>query len=231
MTCRLCALEKGLRNSHIIPEFLYKPLYDDKHRAQRLFNTDDKPEYKRLRPLQKGLREKLLCSDCEQLLNDRYEKYFKKRWFDEKALPRKLNDGVTWKVRNLDYHKFKLFHLSVLFRASVSSLPEYQQVTLGPHEENIRKIIFNNTSCSDREYVILCHAITKSNSEIQYGLITNPFKLRQPTRHISYGFCFGGCIWYYIVDSRAISEYSSFMLNSKGDLCIMPISWEHFLGL
>jgi len=33
MVCRLCQKEKPLVQSHVIPEFLYRPLYDEKHRA------------------------------------------------------------------------------------------------------------------------------------------------------------------------------------------------------
>lgn len=32
MKCRLCEQNKDLRNSHIMPEFLYKPLYDSNNR-------------------------------------------------------------------------------------------------------------------------------------------------------------------------------------------------------
>lgn len=232
MKCRLCSLNKELQNSHIIPEFLYKPLYDDKHRAQQLLKIGGQQQgYKRRKPLQKGLREKLLCFDCEQLLNDRYEKYFKRRWFDEKALPRELDADRSIRLSGLDYGKFKLFHLSVLFRASVSSLPEFEQINLGPHEEFLRDILINGLPGPDRKYAVLCHALTKGSHEIQFGLITNPFKMRQPSGHTSYGFCFGGCVWYYIVDSREVATFSSFMLTSKGELGIMSMPWDNFLNL
>jgi hypothetical protein len=230
MTCRLCTLDKDLQSSHIIPEFLYKPLYDDKHRAQQLAKIGEQQKYKR-KFLQKGLREKLLCFDCEQLLNDRYEKYFKQLWFNEKVLPSKFDADTEIKINGLNYGKFKLFHLSILFRASVSSLPEFGQVTLGAHEKPVRDMLINELPDSDNKYPILCHALTKDNHEVQYGLITNPFKTRQPSGHTSYGFCFGGCVWYYIVDSREIAEFSSFMLTSKGELGIMPTHWEIFLNL
>ncbi len=32
MSCRLCKNDKPLQNSHVIPEFLYGPSYDAKHR-------------------------------------------------------------------------------------------------------------------------------------------------------------------------------------------------------
>ena len=64
MKCRLCLKEKPIQNSHIIPEFLYKPLYDNLHRFKSLSTLPEiKIEYK-----QKGIREKLLCRDCEQYI-------------------------------------------------------------------------------------------------------------------------------------------------------------------
>lgn len=231
MTCRLCTLHKELQNSHIIPEFLFKPLYDEKHRARQLSKINEqKRGYEGKKLIQKGLREKLLCFDCEQLLNNRYEKYFKEIWLDKKTLPNELNDTEI-KIIDLDYGKFKLFHLSILFRASVSCLPEFKQVSLGKHEEFIRGMIINDLPGSDRKYPVLCHALTKGNSEVQHGLITNPFKTRQPSGHISYGFCFGGCVWYYIVDSREVAEFSSFMLTTRGELGVMSTPWETFLNL
>jgi len=231
MVCKLCCKENELRNSHIIPEFFYVHLYDAKHRAQCMSSTGSKQDYKRRRPIQKGYREKLLCDDCEKLLNTRYENDYKKLWFDKDILPQTLIEGEQIILEGLDYHKFKQFHLSILFRASVSSLSEFQHVNLGPHEEELRKILIHDLPTSDQKYVILCHAITKNNLEIQYGLITSPFKTRQPNGYLSYGFCFGGCVWYYIVDSREVSDFSQFMLNSQGTLHIMSIPWEKFLRI
>jgi hypothetical protein len=231
MKCKLCNKDSDLRDSHIIPESLYKPLYDDKHRAIQISNPNGIGKKNKREFLQKGIREKLLCDDCEQLLNDRYEKYFKKLWFDDKVLPETMDEDSSIRLKHIDYHKFKLFHLSVLFRAAVSTLPQFQQVNLGPHENKLRDIIKNDTFVPDDKYVILCHTLTKNKSEIQYGLITNPFKLRQPNGYISYGFCFGGCVWYYVIDSRKTNLFTSFMLNSYGELGIMPMAWEKFMNL
>ncbi len=49
-----------MRASHIIPEFIYSPIYDDKHRMV-LLETDER--YASFQ--QKGIREHLLCQDCE----------------------------------------------------------------------------------------------------------------------------------------------------------------------
>ena len=50
-----------LCRSHIIPEFFFKPLYDEKGRYHQ-YSAD--PEQKTL-VHQKGLREYLFCRECE----------------------------------------------------------------------------------------------------------------------------------------------------------------------
>src|SRR6516225_11959807 len=66
--CALCREERPLRRSHVIPEFMFRPLYDKKHRFWGVSNIPTKPN----RIFQKGPREKLLCNECEQRLS-RYE--------------------------------------------------------------------------------------------------------------------------------------------------------------
>jgi hypothetical protein len=231
MTCKLCKLPRTLQESHIIPKFIYKPLRDDKNRMQRFSIIDsNEKKYKKRKPIQDGLKEHLLCIDCEQLLNDKYEKYFKTAWFDEKKCPETIpSEGI--KITGLNYSKFKLFHLSVLFRASVSSLPEFNEVNLGPHENTLREILLNDAHVPDTKYTVVCHAITKIDNQIHLGLITSPFRLRQPNGYNSYGFCFAGCVWYYVVDNRATSYFSDFMLRSNGELDILGIPWDDFLNL
>lgn len=65
MICRLCHKEAILENSHVIPEFMYSSLYDEKHRFQVLSTErEEKNSFE-----QKGIREALLCSDCENQLS------------------------------------------------------------------------------------------------------------------------------------------------------------------
>src|SRR5262249_44127067 len=68
--CALCHRTDPLCDSHVIPEFIYKPLYNNEHRmvGWRATEAGLKHEY-----VQKGLREQLLCATCEGLLNQKYE--------------------------------------------------------------------------------------------------------------------------------------------------------------
>jgi len=61
-TCALCLQTRALVNSHIIPEFFYRPLYDPK--THRYFQLSTEPGTRTVRR-PKGLYEKLLCSECD----------------------------------------------------------------------------------------------------------------------------------------------------------------------
>jgi hypothetical protein len=63
-TCALCLNDGILRASHIIPEFIDAPIYDDKHRMTLLETDDRNPSFE-----QKGIREQLLCPDRETKLS------------------------------------------------------------------------------------------------------------------------------------------------------------------
>lgn len=52
-----------------------------------------------------------------------------------------LTDGNVVFVSGLNYQLFKLFQLSVLRRAGVSSLQFFEKVQLGKHEEVLRKLL------------------------------------------------------------------------------------------
>lgn len=193
--CALCLQQAELRNSHIIPEFLYAALYDEKHRFHQISSDPDK----RNSYQQKGLREPLLCDACEQRLsvNERYASLF-------------LNGGIGIGIRqegdrlylsNLDYPKLKLFQLSILWRAGVSSLPAFSQVNLGPHAEWIRTMLVNGDPGCTSDYGCLMFALMLHQDQVQ-GLIVQPTWARLAGVR-AYRFVFGGLIFVYVVSSSA----------------------------
>ena len=114
MSCALCKSNAPLQNSHIIPEFFYTQVYDAIHRFQVIPTDLSKSE----KFEQKGVREKLLCKLCEQKIG-RWEKYTKETFGDGIGI--KIEQTrKTLKLSNLDYRKFRLFLLSLLWRMGVS---------------------------------------------------------------------------------------------------------------
>lgn len=134
--CALCLEPNSLKNSHIFPEYLYKSLYSE--RLHRFLAAPADPK-KQFSFLQRGLRELLLCGACETDLSV-FEGYF------EKVVLRNLLSAVEGphvdiKLTGLDYPKIRLFQLSLIWRASVSTLEAFSQVSLVEDRERLRRMI------------------------------------------------------------------------------------------
>jgi hypothetical protein len=153
MTCHLCQKECPLCKSHVISEFIYNPFYDANHRFIEVTDV----EKGKVRRGQTGYWERLLCSDCEQLLN-RFEKH-SRRLFTDPLLPYSHNSARIREFPRLDYRLLKLFFLSILWRASVSSLPTFEHVLLGPHEEHFRKMLLSEDAGTAEDYPTMFYII------------------------------------------------------------------------
>jgi len=214
MICRLCGQDKELANSHIIPEFMYRPLYDEKHKMITLSTNPNKDK-----PLQKGLREKLLCSGedgCEQKLGV-WESYASQVLFHMQLKHDKYDDAIV--VKDIDYTKFKLFQLSLLWRASISSLQHFSNVKLGPHEDKIRNMLINNDPGEPHKYG--CIMVLPTNLPKGFEqLIIMPGMMRHD-KHRCYYFFLNGYYWLYFVSSHTykIPVQKYFLLKQN----ILPI--------
>ena len=146
--CRLCLNDRTLCKSHIFPEYMYAHCYDDNH-SYIEFNAEDGRYNKRRR---KGIYEKLLCDDCEGIIQE-YEDYGKCVLYDDA----KLRIEATKKPycnENYDYRLFKLFVLSLLWRASVSTQDSFKLASLGKYEEELRVVLLNGLETPENNYPI-----------------------------------------------------------------------------
>lgn len=94
------------------------------------------------------------------------------------------DDGSVIKVGGIDYKIFKLFQLSILWRASISTRELFQYVNLGKHEEIIREMLLSEESGKEEKYGCIIK-IMYFNSMI---LSPNKSKING---HIFYKFSFG----------------------------------------
>ncbi len=144
MPCRLCLQDKPLRWSHIVPEFMYEPIYNPKHQIFAIKGET------RIRIQQKGARERLLCFNCEQQFS-RYENYAAPAFF-RRTFKDEEQQGRVVILRGLDYKLLKLFFLSVLWRFGVTSIDLLKGAMLGPHEERLRQMLINEDSGDELIY-------------------------------------------------------------------------------
>jgi hypothetical protein len=212
--CRLCLQQTTLRNSHILPEFFYLNLYDQLHRAVNV------PSNAKEKIIQKGLREYLLCQKCETKFS-KYERYASRLL---QGIPKFLKDpsGCFVYSDKVNYKNFKLFQLSLLWRASVSK--EFVQVNLGKHEEKVRRMLDEETPGSFLDYG--CWLVMYPNPKKIKRIIWSPATVKLDG-HNGYKFMIGDLMWYFFVTShKPKTEFRSFFLQESGLLRI----WLDFQG-
>jgi len=216
--CKLCKRRKVLCNSHIIPEFMWRQTYDENGRALSLNGGIGKK-----RPLQKGLREYMLCRACEDILQ-KDETWFSNYWFQEQPLPNPA-EGRYIELNGFDFDPFFRFHLSILWRAAVTTLDNYSAISLGPYEEKLRKLLHGELTHFRKEPSIYGVVLRRPQThELCQWMITDPVYSR--ISHVqTFTFVFGGCAWKYGISGHAVPFDESFQLKRPGKMVLPIVDW------
>jgi hypothetical protein len=216
MKCALCLRERDLCQSHIFPEFFYKPMYENR----RYFQISTDPS-KKITTRQKGIWETLLCKECEGRLS-RLEDYARRVMYDGIEIGITKHAGKIV-VHGLDYDRFKLFQMSLLWRAGVSKRPEFKNVSLGAHEERLRLRIFNTDPGKPHEYGCTIICMPSLQKEIT-GLIISPERVRTDGQWW-YRTMLGGMWWLFLVSGQrqGLAAHNIF-LTPDGK---MPVFFEN----
>jgi len=194
--CKLCLTETELCNSHIIPEFAYTRLYvpykgNDRRLLKLNFEKGAKLERTHYK---KGLREYLLCRKCEEKFSC-YETYVS--GLLKKLFSNQLDDMVDIKV---DYTKFKMFELSILWRCGITNISNYH-INLGEkHLEKLRQVLNNNSFVNFWQYGCF-KLLNFYNNEIVYDLILKTEGKKFNGLRV-YGIYFYGIQWTFFVGSE-----------------------------
>ncbi|MDP8240166.1 MAG: hypothetical protein P9X24_13840 [Candidatus Hatepunaea meridiana] len=213
----ICALHRApseLRRSHIVPEFLYKPLYDSKHRLNVL--STGRPPKRHFE--QKGIREKLLCDRCEAQFGV-YEDYARGVLFGGKEIEVSMANPRGFEF-HVDYRKFKLFELSILWRVGVTTTRFFNNIDLGDHAEQLRKILIGEQPGTTDEYgCILIWPVSHRDIVDQLVISMGMTKIEGvPCVRL----IMGGICWFYFLSKQAIDpRQSGLFLQEDGSLRIM----------
>jgi hypothetical protein len=216
MTCKLCRSEADLQNSHVISEFQYEPLYDEKHRFHVIsVNPEQKERFE-----QKGFREKLLCSACETKLS-RWEAYAKKVIFGEEAhLISRVGEFV--RVGGVSYREFKLYLLSLLWRMSISSLKYFSDVSLGPYEEKLRIRLFNEDPGLPTDYPCFITAVL-FQGRFESSWIIPPDRINYQGIHC-YRVLISGILYTFFITEKPLPfDAGQVAINEQGNF-LMAVS-------
>jgi hypothetical protein len=162
-----------------------------------------KVEDDRIRYLQKGLTEALLCFACEQKLGG-YEKYAAEVMTGRLG-HRFRRDGSRLLTGGIDYDRFKLFQMSILLRASISSLEFFRFVSLAPREEILRTMLVDEQPGRPDQFGCVVVCATDKGSDIS-DTFFNPEPFRWSGHRMTKLF-FAGAVWLFHCDQRAAPAY------------------------
>jgi len=214
--CKLCRKSAKLRYSHILPEFLFSSVYDDLHRTM-LVSSSEKEKL-----IQKGVREYLLCQECETKLSC-YEGYAIKVIKNIPNFEEDLSSSFIFS-NNIDYKLFKLFQLSILWRGSVSRNQMFANIKLGRHEERIRVMLDRENPGRATDYGCFIVRIPEPQKIHRIIMPAMPERL---FGHNGHRFMIGNLFWYFIVSSHSIQEaVRPMFLQETGVLRIWTAPWS-----
>ncbi len=119
--CKLCLEDKTLELSHSIPKSFFK-------------NIKEGGKLTIIRDKKKSIdgsfdpKEQMLCHACEQYLNNEYELYGQRILRDYSKFKKTPKHIV---IPSVNYEKFYLYFISILWRASLAQHEHYNTLSLG----------------------------------------------------------------------------------------------------
>lgn len=182
--CKLCLQQKPLlRKSHIIPDWMYFGLFDDKHKVAMvdIINSTSK------RPSTGIYDGGLFCQTCDNEVLGALEHYGKTILYSLDS----FRDFFSWEniidsgglrsamLDKVDYIKFKLFLLSLLYRMHLSNHPFFSQVDIGDsHAEFLREKIYANQKVAEDKYEVAIIGI-QHEPDLFTNIILTPKKIQR----------------------------------------------------
>ncbi len=212
--CRLCLQPGKLCNSHIIPEFLFVPLYDHNHRFYGLPGR----EGERIELFQKGAREKLLCKKCEADFSV-YENHARRVLYGGTEIS--IEDhGSGLHVGGIDYHKFKLFLMSLLWRLAVTTFPYLKGIDLRSDDsERLRTMLLAKDAGEPWQYGCMISGLLHEGRPLK-DLITSPARGEQIGLRF-YGIAIGGFVFTFFVSDQKVDLLVPGFLRQDGGLMVL----------
>jgi hypothetical protein len=244
--CKLCHETKILiKKSHIIPDFFYKELrlYNDKHQIHKI-EASEYIKSKKFKLTPTGDYEGgILCQECDNELIGQLEDYGRRVLFGNLRPTQaiKVNnyknqyDGLEFTIcESVDYMKFKLFLLSILYRECITSREIFKSAEIPSiHLETIRQMLLSGNPGKVNEYPIIILSYLNDET-MPRDLIFQPIKSITAERTLI-TFLIGGLVFiYYITNNYPdINEIKELSISPENKLTLLHFprgsAWDFVL--
>ena len=220
--CKLCGQLKLLVKSHIIARsfFLHSKGCSKHWSEARQHDSKD------VQIWQNGVwDDTIVCSTCEERMCewDSYGFQILGGPPGGDSFPKSESDIEAFVLKNVDYTKLKLFALSILWRASVSSQPFFARINLGPHEPIIGKMLLQGTPGPFNDYAVFISRLVDQ----KFPRIIFPPCHQRTQEGINFTLLFLPSIKIMVqVDRRPIpKQLQPAVFKSQRENLLLPMKW------
>lgn len=200
MQCQLCLEDQKLIKAHVIPEGFFRLLRVDEQPPQMLTNTPGR--FPKRAPI--GVYDKnILCADCEALFGawDAYAQKLLLTEFDEASYLSHRGQRIALRIAEFDYEVLKLFFVSLLWRATVSTCEFYSRVRTGPFEQILKERLLARDPGPPDEFAV---SLAKFEHPAGQGILDPHPERWSGVNYMR--FYLGGYVAYIKVDRRPPPE-------------------------
>jgi len=180
--CFYCLEEKELCDAHIIPVSFLGDVVEKGY--LEVSTNSERTKRSRIGPYD----QKILCAFCDGGIGI-YDDYAKKLLIDEIENYKAPNRPVYLVPKDrLDYTKLKKFFISLMFRASITSHPIFQQASLGKYTQAAIQMIRGDIPLQNEIFAVL---IFKNAPTVKYSDVISCVRTKLAKTY-AYKFHFSG---------------------------------------
>jgi len=164
----------------------------------------------------------LFCKKCDNEIIGKYEDHASKVIFGDGKKEIEIKEtkfGLL--IRGIDYTLFKLFQISLLWRAAISTRPEIKKNSLGPHSEKIREMIYTGNPGEVYEHGAVIYFFPQSSKGMKDLIVTPELSEKRIEGNRIFRAIFNGLFWTYFVSNH--SQYYTFKDHFLSKDGILPI--------
>ena len=199
---------------------MYKGLLDKNKKIveTNLFNFKEA----KYRPT--GIYDKnILCKECDTTIMGGLESYAAKILYDKKDLESTIEEDeniINLMFKGIEYRKFKLFLISILWRASISNQKMFEEIKLGTkYEEVVRKMIYENNP-GKRDDFSTCIFGLKSNENLVTLTIVAPRRMKADG-NTAYMFYINGLFYWFNISAHNMQDvFKRIPLDENNEMTI-----------
>ncbi len=178
----------------------------------------------------------ILCQNCDNVILGQNLEYYGSKIFIEKILCNNLKSTKYQKnevkfdtLSKIDYQKFKVYLLSILWRMSICNRSFFQDVDLGIHENKIRRMILNESPGKVEEYPFVLFDCNDEALNLN-GCIAAPVRLLNDSIP-SYSVLIAGIIIIFkLTENESVPSILKHTLKPNGEMDIIRLDNKTRMG-